>query len=136
MHFLRSVKGHNIYGNILTGVFALALGAAWLLDSTELTIAPCALLLLVSSGISFVVCLTVHEMPDEMAREHEGISSGVALKALMLLCALMCCESILTRRSIELAPACCLCIGFGLLVYGITFAVLERNDGEVHYQDA
>ena len=123
-----TIRGHNLIGNILTGLCALVLGFTWLFDSTGLSVPVAALLLLIFSSHSLLLCLNnKHEVPDEMARAHEGISSSIALKALLLSCALICCIEAIAQQSVPVAPACCICIGFGLIVYGMAFASLERE---------
>ena len=133
---LLTVKARNLYGFIIMGICALALGVSWSLDETGLAVYFAALAQIAVGSLSFASCFSRNNEPyDEMAVAHNGAASSVALIATLIVVGLVCIWSICGHQSLELCSACCLFIGFGLFTRGLVFAWLERDDGGADNQN-
>ena len=123
-----TIKSRNAYGNIGAGICLLGFGAALELGSTALSPLLCAVFLLVVASTSFAACFARNrERADEMSTAHDGQAASFALKTTLIALGIACCIGIPTGMKVELVPACCLALGFGLTLYGCSFAWLERG---------
>ena len=123
-----SIRGHNVYGNICVGVCLLASGLS--LNGGGEGFAPllCFLGLLMFAGLSFAACISRHHEPsDEMSIAHDGQAASFALRLTLITIGMLCCLGIVTGATISLDVACCIALGFAMLLYGCAFAWLERG---------
>ena len=133
---LLTVKARNVYGFVVLGVCALALGLSWAVDGTGIAVLATSCILLVICCLSLHACFSRAREPfDEMAVAHDGEASSIAHMAMLIALGVVCVYGMVCRQVVDLGSVCCLGIGFGLLARGVVFAWLERGCGADH-QDA
>ena len=122
-----SIRRSGAFGNIAIGVCLIVLGVARLLNPDGWLTLGAATCLLAFAGLALFVRLSPRrETFDEMAMTHDGMAAGHALRITLIAAGLSCAVSMLTNAKVDLAAAGLGFVGFGLLIYGIAFAWLER----------
>ncbi|MBR3328660.1 MAG: hypothetical protein IKG22_15205 [Atopobiaceae bacterium] len=126
-HGIYSIKSHTAFGNMAIGVCLVALSATRIIGPNSWLGLCMAVCLLAFSSLSLFVCLSPRrEKPDEMSMAHDGVAAGHALRTTLAVTCLACVAGLITNIRVDAAALCLGIIGFGLLVYGTTFAWLER----------
>ena len=122
-----SIRRSGAFGNMAIGVSLIALGVTRLLNPDGWLTLGAAICLLAFAGLALFVRLSPRrETPDEMAVTHDGMAAGHALRITLIAAGLSCAVSMLTNAKVDLAAVGLGFVGFGLLMYGIAFAWLER----------
>jgi cobalamin synthase len=123
-----SISTRNILGNAVVGVAYIALGILKLACPKSLPELICLIVVTILTGASLVATVSNRrEREDEMSRLHSGRASNLALWSTLLMVSIVCMVGICTNASIDLTAICYLITGFAMMVYGTSFALLERG---------
>ena len=129
---LLSIKSRNLYGNIGLGCCLLALGASRIAAPPSSAAwgcgLVCAVLLLVVAGFTLRSCISAsRERDDEMSRQNAGRASTTALWSTLIAIGVACSAGMAFNLTVDLASSAFVVIGLALVIYGVTFAWLERH---------
>ena len=122
-----SIKWRNAYGNIGSGVCLLVLGLVLFAGAMESVGLASAALLLICAGTALYACLSKNrELLDEMAVADEQAAASFAIKAVLVVLGLAACAGLVFGTRVSLGALACVTIGGAMVVYGVSFAWLER----------
>ena len=125
---LLSIASRNLLGNIVLGALFTVLGALDLTGCCTVGEFVCLLAVLVISASSFAANVSKRrEVEDEMSYFYSGRAANFALWTTLIAVGIACAFGNCISASVNVSAACYLIIGFALLVYGVSYAVLERR---------
>lgn len=132
---LLTIKAQNLIRNLCCGVALTLVGILRATDvGAGVVVAAC--LTLAFGVLSLWTSHSVHgEASDEMSRADEGTAAHVAVTALLAAAGFLCFTSISLGVEPDVVSSCCMVVGVTLTAYGAAFAVLEREDTHVDYED-
>ena len=134
---LLSVKGLNVLVYLILGMNVLILGAVRM-TRVEYHVQGMVAAVLLVLGLFAIWANTsrLREHMDEMASYHDREAASRSLVTAAVLVSIGCVTSMLAPVEWDFCDAGLIVMGSAMVIHGLTFAMLEREDVYADYKDA